>query len=205
MIGLLSSGAPSSDSSLAEFAAGADADNAVGDLWSDAIGDRAGSGLALSDLGTGGGYIGDKIGLGRIGTCDGSEPCAGTGTFGHFAARTGPGHIAKAPQIRTPGSVDVSGRLPATIIQRVVRQNFGRFRFCYEAGLRENPNLTGRVTARFVIARDGSVATVQSGGSDLPDASVVQCVLQAYQGLSFPPPEDGVVTVSYPISFSPAA
>jgi outer membrane biosynthesis protein TonB len=86
-----------------------------------------------------------------------------------------------------------------------VRQSFGRFRGCYEEGLRSNPNLEGRVTARFVIARDGSVASVQSGGSDLPDAKVVACVLRNYQALSFPSPGDGVVTVTYPLMFSPSA
>jgi outer membrane biosynthesis protein TonB len=91
------------------------------------------------------------------------------------------------------------------VIQRVVRQSFGRFRGCYEDGLRTNPNLEGRVTARFVIARDGSVATVQSGGTDLPDPRVVSCVLRAYSSLTFPSPKNGIVTVTYPLTFSPAA
>ena len=98
----------------------------------------------------------------------------------------------------------MSGHLPPETIQRIVRQSFGRFRSCYEDGLRQNPGLEGRVTARFVIARDGSVANVQSGGTDLPDRSVVACVLRAYGTLSFPAPENGIVTVSYPIQFSPA-
>ena len=103
------------------------------------------------------------------------------------------------------GNTDVSGSLPPEVIQRVVRQSFGRFRACYEDGLHGNPNLEGRVTARFVIARDGSVATVQSGGSDLPDSRVVACVLHAYGSLTFPAPKDGVVRVSYPLMFSPSA
>ena len=86
-----------------------------------------------------------------------------------------------------------------------MRQSFGLFRGCYEAGLRVNPTLEGRVTARFVIARDGSVATVQSGGADLPDPGVVSCVLRAYRSLSFPAPKDGIVTVTYPLTFTPAA
>jgi hypothetical protein len=31
----------------------------------------------------------------------------------------------------------------------------------------------------------------------------VQCVIRAYYGLSFPQPEGGIVTVVYPIMFSP--
>jgi tetratricopeptide (TPR) repeat protein len=84
-----------------------------------------------------------------------------------------------------------------------VRQNFGRFRLCYEEGLKRNPNLEGRVSARFVIGRDGSVQNASNGGSDIPDSGVVSCVLAAFPGLSFPQPEGGIVTVTYPILFAP--
>jgi hypothetical protein len=110
--------------------------------------------------------------------------------------------MRRAPRFRV-GETTIKGRLPAEIIQRIVRQNHGRFRLCYEGGLRNNPALQGRVEVRFVIGRDGAVASVGNGHSDLPDSSVVQCVAQAYYGLSFPQPEGGVVTVVYPIVFSP--
>ena len=96
----------------------------------------------------------------------------------------------------------MSGHIPPEVIQRTVRQNFGRFRQCYEIGLRSNPNLEGRVTARFVIGRDGAVSNVSAGG-DLPDAQVRSCVASAFYGLSFPPPDVGIVTVSYPIMLTP--
>jgi hypothetical protein len=119
----------------------------------------------------------------------------GLGTVGHDAT--------KVPAPRE-GILKVTGRIPAEVIQRIVRQNFGRFRLCFENGLRSNPNLQGRVEVRFVIARDGAVASVGNGASDLPDAAVVRCVMQAYYGLSFPAPEGGQVKVVYPIIFSPA-
>jgi len=100
------------------------------------------------------------------------------------------------------GATSVSGRLPPEVIQRIVRQNFGRFRLCYENGLRNNPNLQGRVVVRFVIGRDGRVSNV-GGGGDLPDGGVTSCVTRAFYGLSFPQPEGGIVTVSYPIVFTP--
>jgi hypothetical protein len=74
---------------------------------------------------------------------------------------------------------------------------------CYEQGLSRNPNLQGRVSARFVIGRDGSVSNASNGGSDLPDSAVVSCVVSAFYGLSFPQPEGGIVTVVYPIMLSP--
>jgi hypothetical protein len=103
------------------------------------------------------------------------------------------------------GITTVNGRLPSEVIQRIVRQNYGRFRLCYENGLRGNPSLQGRVSVRFVIGRDGSVSNVGNSGSDLPDQSVVQCVVRSYYGLSFPEPENGIVTVVYPIVFTPGS
>lgn len=119
-------------------------------------------------------------------------------------AERGGGHIVRAPQLRM-GSSSVSGRLPAEIVQRVVRQRFGRYRACYVDGLRRDPALAGRVAVSFVIGREGAVAAAVDGGSDLPDAAVIACVVDAFRGLSFPAPESGVITVNYPLLFAPEA
>ncbi|MBW2459315.1 MAG: AgmX/PglI C-terminal domain-containing protein, partial [Deltaproteobacteria bacterium] len=143
----------------------------------------------------------DDPGLGSIGTIGHG---AGTGSgqgFGSGHGRLGRSHRSRPPRVRM-GAVTVSGRLPPEVIQRIVRQNFGRFRLCYENGLRENPNLQGRVTVRFVIGRDGSISNV-GGGGDMPNDGAISCVSRAFYGLSFPQPEGGVVTVSYPIVFTP--
>jgi hypothetical protein len=105
--------------------------------------------------------------------------------------------------MRDSGPASVGGRIPAEVIQRIVRENFGRFRFCYEGGLRASPGLEGRVAVKFVIDRSGAVALATDGGSDLPDREVVQCVVRGFGSLSFPPPEAGMVTVVYPILFQP--
>jgi hypothetical protein len=107
------------------------------------------------------------------------------------------------PVIRM-GAVTVKGTLPVEVIQRIVRQSFGRFRLCYENGLRNNPTLSGRVVARFVIDQQGSVSTVADGGSDLPDQATIACVLRPFHGIVFPQPGSGVVVVTYPLSFAPA-
>ena len=214
MIGLLNSGvagdpkAPVSpfgrDTSL-----GVDDESARGNMWGDSIGEAFGTGgLGLTGLGESGGGRGVGVGMGEIGTV-GHGAGLGTGDgFGNgagFGASRGlskGNHTARAPRVR-PGTVNVSGRLPPEVIQRVVRQNYGRFRLCYEQGLTRNPNLEGRVSARFVISRDGAVANVANGGSDMPDSGVVSCVVSAFYGLSFPAPEGGIVSVVYPIAFTP--
>jgi hypothetical protein len=113
-----------------------------------------------------------------------------------------PSPKGKSPKLRE-GATQINGRLPPEVIQRIVRQNFGRFRLCYENGMRSNPNLQGRVAVKFVIDRSGAVSMTADGGSDLPDQSVVQCVVRGFGDLSFPQPEGGAVTVVYPIIFNP--
>jgi hypothetical protein len=142
--------------------------------------------LGAGDAGAGG--RGEGIGLGSIG-----------GGFGSSTGRLGTS--GSTPKVRM-GATTVNGRLPPEVIQRIVRQNFGRFRMCYEAGLKRNPKLGGEVSVNFVISRDGSVTQV-GGGGDLPDPSVVECVTRAFKSLSFPQPEGGIVRVKYPIRFSP--
>jgi hypothetical protein len=186
-----------------EESSGQDEKSARGNMFGDTIGDSFGAGgLGLSGVGEGGGGRGEGIGLGNFG---GLGHGAGTGTgqgIGNGRGRLGGGHQVKAPRIRE-GATQVNGRLPPEVIQRIVRQNFGRFRLCYENGMRNNPNLQGRVAVKFVIDRSGAVAMTADGGSDLPDQGVVQCVVRGFGNLSFPQPEGGMVTVVYPIQFSP--
>jgi hypothetical protein len=208
MIGLLNTGAAGDPNAPTapwgrDTSLGTDEISARGNMWGDEIGDAFGAGgLGLSGIGEGGGGRGEGIGLGSIGALGHG---AGTGTgqgFGSGHGRLGGSHKTRAPKVRM-GATTVSGRLPPEVIQRIVRQNYGRFRMCYEQGLARNPNLEGRAQVRFVIGRDGSVSNVQNGGSDLPDSGVINCVINAYYGLSFPQPEGGIVTVVYPIMFQP--
>jgi len=209
LLGSLSTSADGGSPFMRDPALGHDGFDAEGGMFGDPGESGGFGGLRLSGMDNGGGGhgvgvgiggIGDSLGLTGLGNCTGTN--CGDGRFGRGVGRSGPGHVTKAPRMN-PGVTNVSGHLPPEVVQRIVRQNYGRFRQCYETGLRANPNLTGRVTARFVIGREGSVTTVQNGGSDLPDSGVVSCVVSAFYGLSFPTPEAGIVTVSYPIMFSP--
>jgi hypothetical protein len=157
-------------------------------------------GLGLTGVGEGGGKTGRGIGLTSIGTFGGGL-CDGCDGFGRSHGRLARGHVARAPNLRSAPPA-VSGRIPPEVIQRIVRLNYGRFRVCYEGGLRTNPNLAGNVTVNFVINRDGQIGSVGGGGS-LPDGGVVSCITQAFYGLTFPQPEGGIVTVSYSLLLTP--
>jgi hypothetical protein len=226
MIGLLAEGAPATPAAWfgEDEAHGVDPISARGELWASALGSHyAPGGLELKGIGDGGGGRGEGIGLGSIGLLGHRDgpPGSGTGGGGGGARLVGRGgswggswssggighighHRVKPPRVWWGDGVSVSGRLPPEAVQRIIRQNFGRFRFCYEKGLVHAPALEGRVAVRFVIGRDGSVSSVGDGGSSMPDPAVVSCVVRAFYGLSFPQPEGGIVTVTYPIVFSSA-
>ena len=203
MIGILNAdgGAPTApwgrDTSL-----GNDPMSARGNMWGDTIGDSFGAGgLGLAGD-AGGGGRGEGIGLGNIGTI-GHGSGTGTGSgYGRGSGGLGGAH-AHTPKVRQ-GTTTVNGRLPPEVIQRIVRQNFGRFRLCYEQGLLKDPKLTGTVATKFVIATDGSVSSAaRDASTTMPDAAVVSCITRAFSSLSFPQPEGGIVTVVYPVIFEP--
>lgn len=195
---------------------GADKESHLGNLWGADLGDALGSGLDLSGTGQGVGGQGrgvqqDGLGLngtGWGGTCD--DTCAG-GRLGHGSG-TGQGasrrrtHAPASAAVRfVDAAVDVEGRLDARIIQRIVRQNQGRFLACYQDALRGNPTLQGRVAVVFVIGREGAVSLARdSAGSDLPDAGARDCIVRRFYDLGFPEPIGGTVHVTYPLLFTPA-
>jgi hypothetical protein len=186
-------------------------------MFSSNLDDAFGAGgLGIDGTGLGGGGKAGLIGMDEVGglgpggkpwgNCTGAH-CGGGGNDPDGMGRNPHGlvggtHVVRQIHERTP-VMNVNGRIDPAVIQRIVRMNFGRFRACYEDGLRTNPSLTGRVEVKFMIGRDGSVMSSQDGGSDLPDSAVVQCVVRAFGPLSFPQPQGGTVGITYPLVFSP--
>lgn len=212
MIGLLNSAMNTDKNALVapwgSIANGNDDASVLGSLFGPNADDATGTGgLGLGGIGEGGGGVNPWVGLrgfsglGHVGTCTDANCGEGIGHHRGIVPGTHDASHFKGP--REAGPTQVTGHIPAEVIQRVVRQNFGRFRFCYENGLRTNQELAGRVEVRFVIGRNGGVTLAQDSGSDLPDQAVRQCVVSAFSSLSFPEPEGGIVTVVYPIVLSP--
>jgi tetratricopeptide (TPR) repeat protein len=154
-------------------------------------------GMGLSGIGSGGGGTRNGIGLGSIGTLGHG---AGTGNGNGFGAghgRLGGSHATSSPKLRQ-GPVSVLGRLPKEVVQRIARQNFGRFRMCYETGLVRDPNLTGKVEVQFTIDSEGGVGSSKATtASTLPDPDVIACVSRTFYSLSFPSPDSDSVTVTF--------
>jgi len=81
------------------------------------------------------------------------------------------------------------GPLPSEIVQRIVRQSFGRFRTCYATALTTNPTLRGVVKLELSIEKNGKLSSVTSTGSTLTDPKTLACIVDATRGLEFPAQE----------------
>jgi hypothetical protein len=172
--------------------------NYNGSLSANEVGEGFGiGGLSLTGLGEGGNNSGDGVGVGKINALGNNL----YNIYGPSSKLTST-HKPKPIQMRI-GNTSSSGKIPPDVIQRIIRQNFGTFKLCYQNALRNNPSLTGKVAVQFVIDHHGAVSQTSNNGSDLPDAAATSCVINSFKGLSFPAPEQGIVTVTYSIQFSP--
>ena len=138
-----------------------------------------------------------------------STPAArheGTGSTGRPKARVDFNRLPDLPQYPCgPAQFDTGtgGQLNPAVIQEHLRARFPKLKHCYEAGLGKNPGLGGKVTVRFVIEKDGRVGKAVPVCTSMPDPAVVACIVGEYGQMRFPRPQAGVVTVVYPVTFSP--
>ncbi|MBM4362240.1 MAG: AgmX/PglI C-terminal domain-containing protein [Deltaproteobacteria bacterium] len=113
-----------------------------------------------------------------------------------------------APMVDVPrvkirmGETKVVGDLPHEVVQRVVRQNFGRFRLCYEKGLERDSELAGEIVLEFTINPAGTAQVSKAGGT-MKDTAVVDCVRESLGAVTFPERRRGDVQVTFPVRFLP--
>lgn len=98
----------------------------------------------------------------------------------------------------------MSGRLPAEVIQAVVRAGYAGFRDCYGEAQKADPTISGKAMTRFVIDPNGRVSEVMTSVEGTLPTSMGSCIEAKFRELVFPAPDGGNVTVVYPIRFSPA-
>ncbi len=188
-----------------DTAVGSDAENVLGGLIGNAIGEAYGvGGLGLVGTGSGGGGTGEgTIGLGNLGTI-GTGGGGGSGSgYGRGAGGLG-GRRAKAPDV-VPGQAAVRGSLDKEIIRRIIRRHINEVKYCYEQELTKKADLGGRVSVQFTIAASGQVMASVLQQTTMNSPRVENCVVQAVRRWEFPKPlGGGIVIVTYPFQFNPA-
>lgn len=87
-------------------------------------------------------------------------------------------------------------------IRTTIRAHAGDVRTCYQAGLKRNPELQGRVLVLFRIDPMGDIVHAQAQSSTLGDQAMENCILAAVRRWKFDKPEGTVpVIVTYPFIF----
>ena len=183
-----------------EGALGDQAEDAMGKLVGDSVGEGYGiGGLGPIGSGRGGGGVGTGIGVGALGTI-------GDGGWGNkrgkrYAASARMRRLTKGatvPPVRLkPPKVD--GCLSKSIIRRIVRRHLNQVKYCYTKELQNKRDLYGRIVVKFSIASTGQVVSSSIQKSTLNNIAVESCVAQAVRRWLFPKPEAcGLVVVSYP-------
>jgi hypothetical protein len=114
--------------------------------------------------------------------------------FGHVH-----GEHRQGPSLGKPAEFP-SRRVPAGVIDSVVKANAGRIQMCLALGTRRDPALAGEVDVRFVIGATGEVVEAHDAGGELADLDVRRCLVRTFASLSFPRPPLGTQTVTFPIA-----
>lgn len=128
-----------------------------------------------------------------------------------------PIEAAAPPPAPTFGSMPVMGlddagnpRVDPKYIQKRVREDlFPLALGCYTDALKRSPRLAGRLNVYFRVMGDHKVGGVVDevklvDGTTIDDPEMQTCVRESMMSVSFDaPPQDGALTVVYPIEFSP--
>lgn len=90
-------------------------------------------------------------------------------------------------------------------IAKVVKGHLSEIRGCYEAALRRDPNLAGKVVLRWAVTPAGTVSNIEVTQDTLGESTAVDCIKAKPVKWKFPKPKTKrEVIVSYPFSFKPA-
>ncbi|GDX81874.1 hypothetical protein LBMAG42_36850 [Deltaproteobacteria bacterium] len=170
----------------------------------------AGVGSLIGDRGTqvGAGGLGSRgAGLGGGGHAD---TLGGLGTHGRAGGETGYGTEGGKFGHRTDGAIGeiggtpiILGALDKALIDAVIKRNMNQIRYCYTRELTRQPSLAGKVTVKFVIAKDGTVSSSTTKASTMGSPAVESCMNGRFMRFQFPEPKGGgIVIVSYPFIFA---
>lgn len=96
-----------------------------------------------------------------------------------------------------PGS-EVLGSLSQELIREVVRAHLNEVQSCAETAGMTPTAPSGQVTVRWKITSAGGVETPSLESSTVKNAEAEQCILTTLKSWSFPKPQGGPFTTSYP-------
>lgn len=137
---------------------------------------------------------------------DASAPAEITGLIGARGTQLSPPvPTAGEGGTATVGSdTIIMGTLDKALIDAVIKRNMNQLRYCYQRELTRDATLAGKITVKFVIAKDGTVSSATTKSTTMANSAVEDCLNGRFMKFQFPEPAGGgIVIVSYPFVFSP--
>ena len=135
-----------------------------------------------------------------IGSLVASGPSEGLGT-GEKTEKKVRGIVQES----APQDLDSAELDPAAVAAKI-KQYRGALVACYEAALRRNASLSGKITLRFTISKLGKVSSVDIEVDTMHDDDFNKCIIDRASSWRFPPPQGGTsdVQFAYPFIFQSA-
>ena len=97
----------------------------------------------------------------------------------------------------------VFGSLDKELIRKIIHENRDQIRGCYESALKLKPGLSGKVSVKFTISKEGPVSEAESVKDTVGDQPMAECLVNAVKTWIFPKPKGGgIVIVTYPFIFA---
>ena len=214
MVGVLQAATGKMSSMFAKHAVSSDAEDALGALVGNAVGDDAGlDGLGLNNGGRAGGGNGAGVeGPGGWKLGPGGGGGWGPGGWGPTGGSLRPlGDGRPVGPYKPKGPVvyhtrfENSGGMDAATIKRVIRRHISQIKYCYMTyGLAANPRLQGMYKISFTINARGRVQMVRTAATTLNHPPTEGCIRGMVKTWRFPKPEGNMPYVVYPFHFKPS-
>jgi len=141
-----------------------------------------------------GGGAGSAAGIGDLGTQGGGSVDTGPKREASIHGRV----MDSAPEVE-------SSDLDKAALARFIKVRLSAIQACYEAQLKRNPQLKGKIVVRFTIGSTGRVTDVEIDENQMGNDEVASCIKAKIRAWTTPFKPDGDATVSYPFVFQPAS
>ncbi len=165
----------------------ANSDQVANDILGDAQAQKGSLDSALEGVGKVEAASADNLGLKSGGQGGKGDAAVGitSATGGEAGTGTGATVAVKKPKVDLSGEGDVSAEEgDAGGVAKVVRANKGRIETCVQVSLRQNPDLSGRVSAGWVI-QQGKVSDVHVVKNTTGDPALGECIVKAVRSFRF--------------------
>ena len=113
-----------------------------------------------------------------------------------------PGSVSSAHGLGV-GDPIILGALAKEEIDRTILRHLEQLRGCFDQAVEADPPLSGKIVIKFVVAKDGTVASAKVNSTSLDSPDIGPCICHRFMYLKFPQPKGGgIVIVSYPFVFT---